>query len=533
MKPLKRQFYYTIALLLSTLVIAQNPEQYQEIYVKTYLETSQTDFEKALEVADSLYQISKTDLFKTKSLMLTASLYQKTGDLGNGIKYARMAENYSLKTNDLIWKTRVLGFLATQYRILNLNNQSRKYAKQAYSYAREIKDLELGNSTLGLMKHEMAFDSYHREEFDETLQHLKEAHLYFQKTKSDKEFLLSNIEQFLGKCFLALNQLDSAMFYLDKSLETYGELPDTHVNGLAYKSKGELYLKLGELNLAEEYFNKALNISDKVNHLEFKKVTYQSFMDLNSEKRNMDQYLFYKNKRDSINQMISSYKSTFVDDSITDLTQQNEYVYTKISSRNYMIFTVFLLIIVLMVWFIWYRKKQKENINKFKAIIAKLHEQEENYSKVNDEIEENKSDVKVIQTEAKDETVDENRTNPYMLDETEQRILAKLDKFEKETKFTKKSVSLTYLALYCDTNTKYLSQVINTHKNKDFNNYINELRVNYIIKKLKDEPIYRKYKIATLADEAGFSSQNKLSTVFKKVTSISPSVFIKYLEDEE
>src|SRR5690625_6634591 len=64
-----------------------------------------------------------------------------------------------------------------------------------------------------------------------------------------------------------------------------------------------------------------------------------------------------------------------------------------------------------------------------------------------------------------------------MLDETEQRIFAKLDKFEKETKFTKKSVSLTYLALYCDTNTKYLSQVINTHKNKDFNNYINELRV--------------------------------------------------------
>src|SRR5690625_6033387 len=137
-------------------------------------------------------------------------------------------------------------------------------------------------------------------------------------------------------------------------------------------------------------------------------------MDLNSEKRNMDQYLFYKKKKDSINQMISSYKSIFVDDSITDLTQQNEYVYTKISSRNYMIFTVFLLIIVLMVWFIWYRKKQKENINKFKAIIAKLHEQEENYSKENDEKEENKTDVKVIQKEAKNKTMDENQKKQYM-----------------------------------------------------------------------------------------------------------------------
>src|SRR5690625_7430466 len=109
-------------------------------------------------------------------------------------------------------------------------------------------------------------------------------------------------------------------------------------------------------------------------------------MDLNSEKRNMDQYLFYKNKRDSINQMISSYKSTFVDDSITDLTQQNEYVYTKISSRNYMIFTVFLLIIVLMVWFIWYRKKKKENIKKLKQLIEKIHKQKKNKSKMNNEI---------------------------------------------------------------------------------------------------------------------------------------------------
>lgn len=64
----------------------------------------------------------------------------------------------------------------------------------------------------------------------------------------------------------------------------------------------------------------------------------------------------------------------------------------------------------------------------------------------------------------------------------------------------------------------------------DFNNYINELRIQFIIDKLLKEPIHRKYKFSTLAEEAGFSSQNKFSTVFKKSTSITPSEFIKQLE---
>lgn len=529
---MKRQFYYFVILLLSSLVLSQDPEQYQEIYIKTYLETSQKDFEKALEVADSLYQISETNLFKTKSLMLTASLYQKAGDLGNGIKYAQMAESFSSKTNDFVWRTRVLGFLATQYRILNLNNQSRKFAEQAFSNAKKIEDLELGNSTLGLMKQEMAFDSYYRQEYDETIQHLKEAHLYFQKTERDQTYLLTDVEQFLGRCFLDLNQIDSAMYYFETALETYGELPNSHVNGLAFKGKGDVYLELGEFDFAKENFMKALEISENVNHLEFKRVTYQSFMDLNFELEKMSEYVKFKNKRDSINEVISSYKSTFVDESITDLTNQNEYISSKILSRNYAILAVVFLTIVLMVWFILYRIRQKKNINNFKAIIANLHEEEKKYSNIKIENNKAESTKTIDQTVTINETLDEDSSKPQMLSETEERILTMLDKFEKEGKFTKKSVSLTYLALYCETNTKYLSQVINAHKNKDFNNYINELRVNYIIKKLKDEPIYRKYKIATLADEAGFSSQNKLSTVFKKVTSISPSVFIKYLEEE-
>lgn len=118
-----------------------------------------------------------------------------------------------------------------------------------------------------------------------------------------------------------------------------------------------------------------------------------------------------------------------------------------------------------------------------------------------------------------------------MTSDTEQRLIAKLDKFEKTSLFTHKNISLSYLAVHFGTNTKYLSCIINTYKKKDFSNYINELRINYIIDKLKNNSQYRNYKMAILADEAGFSSHSKFSKVFKKITSLSPSLFIELLPD--
>ncbi len=116
---------------------------------------------------------------------------------------------------------------------------------------------------------------------------------------------------------------------------------------------------------------------------------------------------------------------------------------------------------------------------------------------------------------------------PMMPVATELKILAKLEKFEKTTLYTRNTISLPYLATYCETNTKYLSYAINRFKEKDFNNYINELRINYIIAKIRSEPKYLKYKIASLAEEAGFSSQSKFANAFKKVTDVSPSQFLQ------
>jgi len=125
-------------------------------------------------------------------------------------------------------------------------------------------------------------------------------------------------------------------------------------------------------------------------------------------------------------------------------------------------------------------------------------------------------------------------TQPQSIPEkTENILLEKLQNFEKSEDCIDPNMSLQNLAKKLETNTKYLSEAINTHKQKNFNAYINELRINYIINKLKEKPIYRSYKIKYLAEESGFSTHSAFAAVFKSVTGMSPASYIQLLKEKE
>lgn len=108
-------------------------------------------------------------------------------------------------------------------------------------------------------------------------------------------------------------------------------------------------------------------------------------------------------------------------------------------------------------------------------------------------------------------------------------ILKGLANFENSEKY-RKQVTLTSLAKDLGTNPKYLSKVINWHYQKNFSSYISELRVNYAVKRLKEDTTFRNYTIKAIAHEAGFGNAESFSKVFYKVTGIYPSYFIKQLQ---
>jgi YesN/AraC family two-component response regulator len=110
---------------------------------------------------------------------------------------------------------------------------------------------------------------------------------------------------------------------------------------------------------------------------------------------------------------------------------------------------------------------------------------------------------------------------------TENLIISMLGAFEQSNNVTVRSLSLPALAKQLNTNPKYLSFIINKHKGKNFNHYINELRINYILKKFIEEPEFLNHNATKLAEEAGFVSRTSFVTTFKNITGKSPSLFKK------
>ncbi|MEW7277765.1 helix-turn-helix domain-containing protein [Aquimarina sp. 2201CG1-2-11] len=106
-------------------------------------------------------------------------------------------------------------------------------------------------------------------------------------------------------------------------------------------------------------------------------------------------------------------------------------------------------------------------------------------------------------------------------------ILLQLEKFENELGYLKSDLKMNSVAKKMKTNSSYFSKVINLHKQKNFTNYINDLRIEYCITKLKTDSKFRLYSIEAIAKEVGFSSVQSFSRAFTKKTGITASYFIK------
>src|SRR5690554_7649728 len=115
---------------------------------------------------------------------------------------------------------------------------------------------------------------------------------------------------------------------------------------------------------------------------------------------------------------------------------------------------------------------------------------------------------------------------------TKRQLQRRIKIFEDSKKFLSPNMKFSTLVSFLDTNPKYLNHFLKTNYNTDYNTYINDLRINYIVEQLKTKPTYRKYKISHLAKESGFSSHSNFSANFKRVTQLSPSEYIEKVKLE-
>lgn len=358
----------------------------------------------------------------------------------------------------------------------NLYNYEKKLDAASFYIAKAEK---IENKYYNTTWHVKAFNLILRKDFDGAL-------AYMDKTyeKAIKNFKIDNYQYLYYKaiCYQQKGDYEKGLEFAKEAIKN--KTPITSFQNFeleCYKIAAECAEKLGKAEEASVYNKKYSEVSQKVNY-----ASKAAFM----------AKLYEQN----------------------DVNPLKKELATK-SSRAAMLFWGLGFASILAGYLIFRIAKSRLEKKKFLAIIERL---------------ESKNSLET-QT-ATEETIfiedieEESSSKKNISTETETKILKKFENFEKKQRFLEPNISLGTLALDFKTNTTYITYVIKKHKNENLINYINKLRIEYIIQKMASDPEYANYKIEYLAQESGFASYSTFKRIFTKETGIDPSKFINYLK---
>ncbi|MCB7481815.1 AraC family transcriptional regulator [Christiangramia sediminis] len=367
---------------------------------------------------------------------------------------------------------------------------------------------------------------------------------------------------YLSLSYKAKNQKDSAIFYMDKALQLVEKAKDTCQKQQFLRKKAEIEIMINKLSSAENNLKRAIVLCRPLSKLDslvfygnfgelylakkqFKKaqIFLQEALEIYQVKKDEEGFMvdhykllakaykhtgdieksnFYLEKyintvaqfgkiRDTVNQ---SLKQQEVEDFKNELAAIKEEKNLKQTYLNYLFLGASLIILLLLVVLLRFYRNKKKNEEKFEALMLKI---------------ESTNELDKI-TNTKDEVLEE-KSSTDVPEETKQQILEGLKKLEQKEYFLKQECNSYNVARKINTNTSYLSKVINSHFGKNFNSYINDLRINYAIVRLKNDVIFRSYSIQSIAEEVGYKSADSFTKYFKLNTGLNPSFYIKEIKN--
>ena len=98
--------------------------------------------------------------------------------------------------------------------------------------------------------------------------------------------------------------------------------------------------------------------------------------------------------------------------------------------------------------------------------------------------------------------------------------------------FCQEDFTIDKLAMFVNSNTKYVSQVINEKLGKNFNTLLNEQRISEVCKRLIDTVNNGNKTNDAIAEEVGFKSRSHFIRTFKKITGLTPTQYQRMAKEE-
>lgn len=332
--------------------------------------------------------------------------------------------------------------------------------------------------TIPYFKNAEGRNEFYKENYPVTIEKLQQS--LPQIIKFEDFITVSSTNYFIGRSYWALGEKEKAIPYLKKVDELFRK--DNFI-------KDEV---LEAYDLLAQYYEDKGNTAEQLKYLTglLKAETFVS-----------------KNFRYLSENMHREYDLKKIKDSTEELKRQLFF-----RDKLDLIFGIIFLLVCIILGFIICKQYQRRKLRKqkFKGVISH-----------------------------KDRTASPVLSNEKIIDgdqiikpEIVESVSKKLEKFEDGDAFLDKDFNLNKMAAIVDCNTRYTSRIIFETRKKKHIEYIDDLRIDYIVSRLKTDSKYRNYTIKALTEEAGFKSPQKFKEAFKKSTELNPVYFIKELKKQ-
>lgn len=530
---MKKTLLFTLFLFTPIFFFPQTPsdelkQKFDSIFLETATKTAYQNHARALQIADSLYENSTHEEFKLRALMLSATFHQSVGDVNQAISNAIRAEEIAIKTKNYQWHVRILGFLSSEYRNIGLTQERELVLNSLKLIIPKIKEEKQRNILYSMYYQELAFNLWGESDKSKVLDNLQLSGEYLNKlSDSPNKSLLLGVNEWIYANTIIENNLnpDSALVHLDKASQFFVEANnEEYLSDVILMNKGRAYFMKNEFETGFKYLKESEKINEQSENIYVKLKVYNELMEYYKAQKDTTNLFLYLEKYSQLQDYLYNEKIKPVEAQLMNLRSNKE----ALNKRNQLFFILLISILILsIVTYGWYNYSVKKKHKKFKQIIAELENKQ--LQNINDP----EPELNPLPVQSNDSSNSKQTAKLQIPEETHQKILEDLRKFKESEMFLQNNITLAYLASEINVNTKYLSYVLNNDIGKDFNKFINECRIQYIVDKLYNNEDYRRYKLSILAEECGFSSHSKFSSVFKSVTNLTPSAFIKFLNEEE
>jgi AraC-like DNA-binding protein len=472
------------------------------------------NIEQDIKYSDSIIEVtleSKHEAYPTNGYLIKAQLYYYSSDFNKALdNYIIAAEWANKKNYKPLQMEATLGIAAIK-NVWGLHENALDIYRTIYSDIIKTPNyLETFYSDYILLANNLSLSYVRNNQPDSALVISRSA----MKEALKKKDMPSYYE--LGKVHASAN------FYLKKYPQILDSLKkfSSNYSGLvladSYYMMGKVYQYRNNEPLMINYFKKIDSIHQVLNDPfpELKEV-YNVLYRNAGKYHDKDTQLYYLNqllKADSIldKNYVSINKKVYSEYDIPNLKKEKQQLEMKLDNRKRLLFLSIFLVVILVLFVIYYYRRQQRYKVKFQELL-----QADNI---------NSQKVEIHDTENMPLDIPEQIVTD---------VLKNMSEFESTQGYLNKDITLNSLAKDFNTNSSYLSSIINHEKQTNFASYLRDLRITYAINCIKQDRDYLKYSMNGLADEFGFTTAASFSNAFRKKTDIKPSYFLEQLRKEK